>query len=67
MIVLLGGGTKPAQLEDGALKHEYFWRRWINAYADRLAGAGLADRREKMHPALRKYLEEPAEAAAAAA
>ena len=66
MIILLGGGTKPEQLADGAAKYEYFWSRWINAYADRLAGAGLADRRDMMHPTLRKYLKQPEAAAAAA-
>jgi hypothetical protein len=67
MIILLGGGTSPEQLADGTAKHQYFWRRWVNAYADRLAGAGLGDRRQLMHPTLRKYLdsEAPAEAAAA--
>jgi hypothetical protein len=66
MIILLGGGTKPEQLADGTAKYEYFWSRWINAYAGRLAGAGLADRRDVMHPTLRKYLKQPESAAAAA-
>jgi hypothetical protein len=65
MIILLGGGTKPEQLADGAAKYEYFWQRWVNAYADRLAGAGLGDRRAILHPTLRKYIKQPAEAQAA--
>lgn len=66
MIVMLGGGTKPEQLAEGAAKYEYFWARWVNQYAQRLDGAGLGDRREKMHPTLRKYLKQPEEAASAA-
>jgi hypothetical protein len=67
MVVLLGGGTSPEQLADGAAKYEYFWRRWVNDYAFRLAGAGLGDRREKLHPSLRQYLNQPQPAAAQAA
>lgn len=67
MTILLGGGTSSEQLADGAAKYEYFWRRWVNAYMGRLAGAGLGDRREIMHPTLRKYLSQPATAEAAAA
>jgi hypothetical protein len=66
MIVMLGGGTKPEQLAEGSAKYEYFWGRWVNQYAQRLDGAGLGDRREKMHPTLRKYLKQPEEAASAA-
>ena len=58
MIVLLGGGTKPEQLSDGQLKYEYFWRRWVKAYANRLAAAGLP-RADKLHPSLRKYVQQP--------
>lgn len=66
MIILLGGGTNPEQLADGAAKYEYFWRRWVNAYAFRLAGAGLPERKEKLHPSLRKYITQPETAGAAA-
>jgi len=66
MIVLLGGGTSPEQQADGAAKYEYFWRRWVNAYADRLAAAGLPERRAHLHPALRKYASQPQPAEAAA-
>jgi len=66
MIVLLGGGTSPEQQADGAAKYEYFWRRWVNAYADRLAAAGLPERRAHLHTALRKYATQPEAAAAAA-
>ncbi|MEO6197033.1 MAG: hypothetical protein ABIP58_02885 [Dehalococcoidia bacterium] len=67
LIILLGGGTSPEQLEDGAVKLQYFWKRWINDYAFRLAGAGLADRRERMHPTLREHLTQPEEEDQAAA
>jgi hypothetical protein len=66
LLILLGGGTAPAQLTEGAAKLEYFWRRWVNDYAFRLAGAGMADRREKLHPMLRKYVDQPAAEPAAA-
>jgi hypothetical protein len=65
LMILLGGGTSAAQMRDGAAKLDYFWRRWVNSYADRLASAGLADRREKLHPTLKAYAEQPAETAAA--
>jgi hypothetical protein len=67
LMILLGGGSSPEQMADGAAKLDYFWRRWINAYADRMASAGVTERRQKLHPSLRKYIEQPAEAAAAAA
>jgi hypothetical protein len=66
MIVLLGGGTSPEQQADGAAKYEYFWRRWVNAYADRLASAGLPERRANLHPMLRKYATQPQPVGAAA-
>ena len=56
LMILLGGGSKTEQIVEGAARLDYFWRRWINAYADRLAAGGLADRREKLHPSLRKYV-----------
>ena len=65
MIVLLGGGTSPEQQADGAAKYEYFWGRWVNRYAGRLAAAGL-ERRDKLHTSLRKYIYQPEAAAAAA-
>jgi hypothetical protein len=64
LIILLGGGTSNEQVADGARKLEYFKARWVRRYAERLASAGLPERPEKMHPALRKYLE-PAVAGAA--
>ena len=64
LMILLGGGTEPSQMATGAARLEYFWGRWVNAYADRLKSATLGDRREKLHPSLRKYAELPAAAAA---
>jgi hypothetical protein len=66
-IVLLGGGTSPEQLKEGMLKLDYFTKRWLNQYVERLASASLY-RRERLQPALRKYIQEPeAETAEAAA
>jgi hypothetical protein len=66
LMILLGGGTSEAQLADGAAKLQYFWKRWINDYAVRLASAGLPDRRQRMHPLLREHLEQPEEESQAA-
>jgi len=65
LIILLGGGTKQEQVADGIAKLEYFKRRWVRDYVSRLAAAGFPERREKLHPSLKKYIEQPAEAAAA--
>ena len=64
-IILLGGGTSPEQLKDGIQKLAYFNRRWVNQYVERLASVGI-DRRERLQPALRKYVQEPETAEAAA-
>lgn len=64
LIILLGGGTGEQQILDGMRKLEYFKRRWVRDYLARLAAAGV-DRREKLHPSLRQYAEEPAEVQAA--
>ena len=65
LIILLGGGTGNEQVSDGIAKLEYFNRRWVRDYISRLAAAGFPERRDKLHPSLKKYIEEPAEAAAA--
>jgi hypothetical protein len=66
LMILLGGGTGQGQLADGAAKLDYFWKRWVNDYAFRLAGANMAERRERMHPLLKEHLVQPeAEPAAA--
>jgi hypothetical protein len=65
LIILLGGGTSPEQVTEGMAKLDYFKRRWVNDYLSRLAAAGFPERREKLHPSLKRYVEEPAEAAAA--
>ena len=65
LIILLGGGTGNEQVSDGIAKLEYFNRRWVRDYISRLAAAGFPERRNKLHPSLKKYIEEPAEAAAA--
>ncbi|MGH9199131.1 MAG: hypothetical protein ACRD1T_25800, partial [Acidimicrobiia bacterium] len=62
---LLGGGTGPEQVTDGMAKLEYFKGRWVRDYVSRLAAAGFPERREQLHPSLKRYVEEPAEAAAA--
>jgi hypothetical protein len=65
LIILLGGGISKEQILDGVRKLEYFKRRWVRDYIARLAAAGLPERRERLHPLLKKYLEEPAVAQAA--
>lgn len=65
LIILLGGGTGSEQVTDGMAKLEYFKGRWVRDYVSRLAAAGFPERREQLHPSLKKYVEEPAEAAAA--
>jgi hypothetical protein len=67
MIILLGGGVSQEQLGDGIRKLEYFRTRWVRDYAFRLAAAGVPERKEKMHPVLRKYLPQPAPEAEATA
>jgi hypothetical protein len=63
LIILLGGGIQKEQLLAGIERLEEFNRHWVNQYLARLASAGI-DRRERLQPALRKYVEERAEAAA---
>jgi hypothetical protein len=65
LIILLGGGTKPEQVQDGMAKLEYFKARWVRDYVRRLAAAGFPERKQHLHPALRQYVEEPEAAAAA--
>ena len=64
LIILLGGGTGNEQVSDGIAKLEYFNRRWVRDYVSRLAAAGFPERRDKLHPSLKKYIEEPEAAAA---
>jgi hypothetical protein len=65
LIILLGGGVSKEQILDGVRKLEYFKRRWVRDYVARLAAAGLPERRERLHPLLKKYLKEPEAAQAA--
>ncbi len=62
LIILLGGGVSKEQVRDGVRKLEYFKRRWVRDYVARLVAAGLPERRERLHPLLKKYLDEPVEA-----
>jgi len=66
LIILLGGGIGEDQVLDGARKLEYFKRRWVRDYLSRLAAAGLPERRDRLHPSLKKYVEQPETAEAAA-
>jgi len=66
LIILLGGGLAKEQILDGAQKLERFKALWVRDYVARLASAGLGERREKLHPSLRQYVPQPAEAEAAA-
>jgi hypothetical protein len=65
LIILLGGGISKEQILDGVRKLEYFKRRWVRDYVARLAAAGVPERRDRLHPLLKKYLVEPAVAQAA--
>ncbi|TMB96310.1 MAG: hypothetical protein E6J42_09325 [Chloroflexi bacterium] len=67
LIILLGGGTSGEQVADGMSKLEYFRTRWVRDYLARLAAAGLPDRREKIHPSLKKYVQQPEKTEAQAA
>lgn len=67
LMILLGGGSSPEQIAEGAGKLEYFRRRWARDYVDQLAAAGLVERRGQVHRSIMKYISEPEEAAAAAA
>jgi hypothetical protein len=58
LIILLGGGIDKDQLKTGIEKLEYFNKRWVNDYLARLKSAGI-DRRERLQPSLRKYVQEP--------
>jgi hypothetical protein len=64
LIILLGGGVAKEQILDGVRKLEYFKRRWVRDYLARLAAAGLPERRQRIHPLLKKYVEEPVAQAA---
>jgi len=64
LIILLGGALSKEQVQEGVSKLDYFKRRWMRDYLTRLAAAGLPERREHLHPALKRYLVEPAVAQA---
>ncbi len=64
LIILLGGGLAKEQILEGMQELERFKARWVRDYVARLASAGLGERAEKLHPSLRKYIQQPAEAAA---
>ena len=64
LIILLGGGLSKEQVQEGVSKLDYLKRRWMRDYLTRLAAAGLPERREHLHPALKRYLVEPAVAQA---
>jgi hypothetical protein len=67
LMILLGGGSSPELITDGARKLEYFRMRWARDYVDQLAAAGLA-RQDKVHHSIRQYIPQPdGEKAAAAA
>ncbi len=65
LIILLGGGISKEQIGEGVRKLAGFKRRWVRDYVARLASAGLPERRDRLHPLLKKYLDEPVVAHAA--
>jgi hypothetical protein len=65
LIILLGGGLSKEQILDGVRKLDYFRSRWVRDYLARLASAGLPERGDRLHPLLKKWLQEPAAVQAA--
>jgi len=58
LLILLGGGLSKAQLGVGACRLEGLRARQTRDYQRRLEWAGLPERRNLMHPTLRRYLLE---------
>jgi hypothetical protein len=58
LLILLGGGLSKAQLGVGACRLEGVRARQARDYLRRLEWAGLPERRNLMHPTLRRYLLE---------
>ncbi len=58
LLILLGGGLSKAQLDAGACRLEGIRARQARDYQRRLEWAGLPERRNLMHPTLRRYLLE---------
>ena len=67
LTILLGGGASPELMADGHRKLEYFRARFVRDYLSRLAAAGVPERKARINVALRKYVPQEEEAAAAAA
>jgi hypothetical protein len=59
LAILLGGGTKEEQLNEGYNRLLAVRRRQFNEYVHRLDVVGLSDRRERMHPRAQAFLEPP--------
>ena len=64
LAIIFGGGIKG--MDDGMDVVKRLRRSWVNAYLDRLDSSGVP-RRELVIPALREWIEEPAEEQAEAA
>lgn len=60
LMLLLGKGRE--NLDDGFQKFLALQKRQANEYMHRLTVAGLGDRRERMHPNMRVFLDPPAAA-----
>jgi hypothetical protein len=56
LVVLFGKGTDPKSIDEGRAKQLLFLKKQLNEYMHRLEVAGLGDRRERMNPALRQFL-----------
>jgi len=59
-MVLLGGGLGQEELKRGYALLNYFRRRWLRDYLDRLAAAGMPERRDRLFPYLRQWSPVPA-------
>ena len=58
LIILLGKGSQ--NFDDGFNKFLALQKRQANEYMHRLSVAGLGDRRERMDPNMRVFLDPPA-------
>jgi hypothetical protein len=57
LVVLFGKGTDAKSIDEGRAKQLLFLKKQLNEYMHRLEVAGLGDRRERVHPVLRQFLD----------
>ncbi len=59
LAILLGGGISESQLNEGYRKLLAIRKRQVNEYMHRLEVVGLGDRRDRMAPGLKLFLDPP--------